>query len=213
MATFLNTAIISADVMDHPPIDDGSGFRKIVNKNIYTFAPKDRLNIDAGGTAVFELTAKGKNKNDQDVFISIDKLGSIHRHPVAQLLFDSTQVVTSKKHRFHGTTLSAAQLFTYTLVTPDGTEVKHKHKHKHRPSTISYTFKGDTTITTNFSGVDVFLKTAHAEHDTVGANTTVKYTLTDPGPTAGRTVAAGLSSDKSAYVVGPEHIRGRLLGF
>ena len=207
MATFLNTAIISADVMDHPPIDDGSGFRTITNRNPATFAAADRLNNDASGTAVFQLSAKGKNANDEDVLVMIDKLGSIHKQPVAQLLFDSTQIVTSKKHHNSG------KMFTYTLVTPDGTQVKHKHKHKHRPSTISYTFKGDTTITTNFSGVDVFLKTAHAEHDTVGANTTVKYSLTDPGTAAGRTVAAGLSSDQSAYVVGPEHIRGRLLGF
>ena len=33
MATFLNTTVLSADVMAHPPIGEGSGFRKLTNLN------------------------------------------------------------------------------------------------------------------------------------------------------------------------------------
>jgi hypothetical protein len=206
MATFLNTTILSADIMSDPPIDEGSGFRKITNLNPATFAAADRLNIKPGGTAVFELSAKGKNKHNQDVSITLDKLGSINRQPVAQVLFNSDEITASKRTHPHD------QKFIYTLITPDGTEVGHKHKHKHRPATHTYTFVGNTTITTNFSGIDVYVKTDHAAHEVVGANTTVKYTLTDPHNAAGRTIAAGLSSDQNA-IVGPEHIRNRVLGY
>ncbi len=206
MATFLNTTVLSADVMSHPPIGEGSGFRKLTNLNPATFAAADRFNIEPGNTAVFELSAKGKNRLNEDVLLFVDKLGAVNSQPVVQVLFDSDQVVTSKSH--HGT----GKLFTYTLVTPDGTEVKHKHKHKHKPATTSYTFEGNTTIMTNFSGVDIFVKTSTAEHEKVGANTSVKYTLTSPHNAAGRTIAAGLSSDQNA-IVGPEFIRKRSLGY
>tara|TARA_A100000172_G_scaffold25405_1_gene14835 strand:+ start:3211 stop:3831 length:621 start_codon:yes stop_codon:yes gene_type:complete len=206
MATFLNTTVLSADVMAHPPIGEGSGFRKLTNLNPATFAAADRFNIEPGNTAVFELSAKGKNNSNEDVLLFVDKIGSINRQPVAQILFNSDEIVTSKKH--HGT----GQLFTYTLVTPDGTEIKHKHKHKHRPATTSYTFAGNTTIMTNFSGVDIYLKTASEEHEVVGANTSVKYTLTSPHNAAGRTIAAGLSSNQN-QILGPEFIRKRFLGY
>ncbi len=203
MATFLNTTILSADIMSNPPIDEGSGFRKLTNLNPAVFNAADRLNIKPGGTAVFELSAKGKNIHNQDVLINIDKLGSINSQPVAQVLFDSNDIVTTKKHH-------DGQKFTYTLVTPDGTIVGHKHKHKHKPATHTYTFAGNTTITTNFSGIDVYVKTDHAAHEVTGANTTVKYTLTNPTVTT--TIAAGLSSDQN-MIVGPEHIRNRVLGY
>ena len=206
MATFLNTTVLSADVMAHPPISESSGFRKLTNLNPATFAAADRFNIEPGNTAVFELSAKGKNIHDQDILLFVDKIGSINSQPVAQVLFNSDDVVTSKSH--HGT----GKLFTYTLVTPDGTEIKHKHKHKHRPATTSYTFAGNTTIMTNFSGVDIYLKTATEEHEVVGANTSVKYTLTSPHNAAGRTIAAGLSSDQNE-IVGPEFIRKKFLGY
>ena len=206
MATFLNTAVISADVMAHPPISESSGFRKLTNLNPATFAAADRFNIEPGNTAVFELSAKGKNSNNEDVLLFVDKIGSINRQPVAQVLFNSDDIVTSKSN--HG----LGKLFTYTLVTPDGTEIKHKHKHKHRPATNTYTFAGNTTIMTNFSGVDIYLKTASEEHEVVGANTSVKYTLTSPHNAAGRTIAAGLSSNQNE-ILGPEFIRKRFLGY
>jgi hypothetical protein len=206
MATFLNTAVISADVMAHPPISESSGFRKLTNLNPATFAAADRFNIEPGNTAVFELSAKGKNIHNQDVLLFVDKIGAINRQPVAQLLFNSDDVVASKKNNGTG------KLYTYTLLSPDRTQIKHKHKHKHRPATISYTFQGDTTITTNFSGVDVYLKTTTEEHEVVGANTSVKYTLTSPHNAAGRTIAAGLSSDQNE-IVGPEFIRKKFLGY
>ena len=205
MATFLNTAVISADVMAHPPISESSGFRKLTNLNPATFASADRFNTEPGNTAVFELSAKGKNIHNQDVLLFVDKIGAINRQPVAQLLFNSDDIVASKK-------TAADKLYTYTLLSPDRTEIKHKHKHKHRPATISYTFQGDTTIMTNFSGVDVYLKTTTEEHEVVGANTSVKYTLTSPHNAAGRTIAAGLSSDQNE-IVGPEFIRKKFLGY
>jgi len=210
MATFLNTTVLSADVMAHPPIGLGSGFRKLTNLNPATFAAADRFNIEPGNTAVFELSAKGKNRLNEDVLFFIDKLGSVNKQPIVQVLFNSDDVTTAKKLD------AATPMLTYTLKTPDPTEVKHKHKHKHRPATNSYTFAGNTTITTNFSGVDIYVKTSTEENEKVGANTSVKYTLGDPrasqSAAAGPIVFPSLSSEENA-IVGPEFIRKRHLGY
>lgn len=203
MATFLNTTVLSADILAHPPIAQGSGFRKITNLNPATFAAADKLDIEPGGTAVFELSAKGKNANSEDVLIFLDKLGAIGGEPTAQVLFDSTTVDTTKKHH-------DGKRFTYELVTPDGTLTRHKHRHPFRPATFTYTFQGATTITTNFSGVDVYVATAHAQHSSSGGTNKVKYTLGDPAAAGGTKVAAGLSGDGIA--VGPEHVRRRAVG-
>ncbi len=210
MATFLNTTVLLADVMSHPPIGEGSGFRKLTNLNPATFAAADRFNIEPGNTAVFELSAKGKNRLNEDVLLFVDKLGAVNKQPIVQVLFNSDDVVTAKKHH------ASRPLFTYTLKTPDPTQIVHKHKHKHKPTTHSYTFAGNTTITTNFSGVEVFVKTSTAEHEKVGSNTSVKYTLGDPAAsqsaTAGPIVFPSLSSEENA-IVGPEFIRKKLLGY
>jgi hypothetical protein len=69
---------------------------------------------------------------------------------------------------------------------------------------------------TNFSGVEVFVKTSTAEHEKVGSNTSVKYTLGDPAAsqsaTAGPIVFPSLSSEENT-IVGPEFIRKKLLGY
>jgi hypothetical protein len=196
--------------MAHPPISESSGFRKLTNLNPATFAAGDRLNIEPGNTAVFDLSAKGKNSNGEDVLLFIDKLGAVNRQPIVQVLFNNDEVITSKKH--HG----LGKLFTYTLKTPDPTIIKHKHKHFFKPTTHTYTFGGDTTIMTNFSGIDVFVKTTTEEHEVVGANTSVKYTLGDPAASqsasAGPIVFPSLSSDQNE-IVGPEFIRKKFLGY
>jgi hypothetical protein len=69
---------------------------------------------------------------------------------------------------------------------------------------------------TNFSGIDVFVKTTTEEHEVVGANTSVKYTLGDPAASqsasAGPIVFPSLSSDQNE-IVGPEFIRKKFLGY
>lgn len=209
MATFLNTTVLSADIMSDPSIAEGSGFRVISNRVTGTFAAADRLNIEPGNTAVFELSAKGKNSNNEDVLLFLDKLGAVAEQPVAQVLLNSDDVVSSKKHH------TGLPYFTYTLQSPEGTLVRHKHRHPFRPATFTYTFQGDTTITTNFSGVDIYLKTTHAEHNDSGADVTVKYSLGDPAAsqsdTNGPIVFPSLSSDQNLQV-GPEFLRRKAVG-
>jgi hypothetical protein len=214
MGQFLNTSVLSSSIMAHPPIEVGDSpsdtVRTLVNKNHAQFNTNDRLFVKNKQTStMFELSAKGKNNGGHDILLTLDKLGSINGQPVAQVLFDGDAINTGKKHDLVGGISHQRQ---YTLVSPDGRKIKHKHNHRHP----TYTFEGNTTITTNFSGVEVTLKTTHGEEDTIGGDTTVTYLLST-GETAAAVTARsthvlpGLSSNKQAFV-GPEHLRRRAVG-
>jgi hypothetical protein len=214
MGQFLNTSVLSSSIMAHPPIEVGDSpsdtVRSLVNKNHAQFNAADALFVKNNQTStMFELSAKGKNGAGHNILLTLDKLGSINGQPVSQVLFDGEAINTTKHHDLVGGNPHQRQ---YILISPDGRKVKHKHNHRHP----TYTFEGNTTITTNFSGVEVTLKTTHGEEDAIGGDTTVTYLLSTGETAAAITarsthVLPGLSSNKQA-VVGPEHLRRRAVG-